>query len=1667
MASCSITKSSVTNGIRKDILKNSIGKGFTYGNTNDTLRVTNLKKAVQTSALINQSLGGEVLTPSYTFPNEIYNITISDDLVKTHTEILTAKERENLNPRDVNYFNGDQALFEQEEKSYLQAGTVYPSRANDVTVSKLNEWLKGMGVVVEKFKPVMNGTVITGRALIEPSGALVQYTGDANLVLPEEAMHIAVEILEHTNPTLFNQMLNKIGRYSKYQEVLNTYGSLPQYQKDGKPDIRKLKKEAIAKVLVEQFILKEEGQVEAIENLQYSQTWWQSVMDFFRDIFFGENYNPFKVAAQGVTLLTAEDLKVASELSSGEEFFQLSSEQKANQERIATAIDQKLKDFQVEKVEGKSEFEDQDDTNFYRRLLKGKVGKVAKRVTDFVKDTKSAIDLARFENAPPAKKKEWKQKAEWGTKFHADAENIINAALDGEGRLKEHKDISYAGITSQMGNVAFNSLTAYLVGTPEVPGILYTQFPKGTLFRTEQMIYDNIDDVAGTIDLLGITPDGKVRIYDWKTKFLNLKYNKDVPFYSQKDYKIQLNKYRSMLDHAYGIKKSDVEVAQAMPIILSGTTNNVGDISNITMTLPAIDYKEENRRYLLPVPIESQSTGNPLLDKYVEALTDLHKILYNQKTLNKELKNEQLNAISGAIRELQLRQNFGPLAEQGEIFLKGAERTIEEVKNTYKGPDGKFKAFDQFSKAQLDEMLEDFKVQVENIDKYTSLYKLFVNLYKTKDLSKEEEKIKDNLGKLSLHSGVVKEELEAASMEFTAWVAENTTEVKDILTQERPVTGFHNTMLSEISKIQTKGVQVLRALTSRAKNNARINFNEESKKLEKILDTFREYAKGTGLGVRDYFSLITEKNSKGQPTNKLVRQYKKEFTTKYEEAVLEGKADVEWLADNIDTDKFIEYAKERMVTIAADISKSIYPHRTLEELQKIREDKAKEAFAKFDISTPESQGWYHPALQNFPKEKWTNPEYIRIQNTPALKEMYNFIFNLNDHAKKVGYHDRNYQFTKEFLPWLKSSMADNIRTSGISSIYDSLIDYFKLTPEEQVSYVRVDPNTGEIERSIPAYFTRGDFAKNEEGDYDLSRVSTDLGKTITLYMAAVYEYESLANIETLAKSVLEVEKTKGALQVDEKGNIIMKPGTSDPEIKENKENVKILVDFMDTLLYKKEDIGIAGLTPEQTKALDKANKYVRTKVFSLNIVTPLTILFGGNFQALINANKLWRGREWIANEGKIIMSEFKGMEGNLEKGLIDYFLPLTSNTTWETARRMSLDRLQSWSFVDKLMSPLRKTDEVVQMTTALTMLKNSVLIDGKIVNARQYILDSVEYRNRYYLPTAEMKAMEADFENKVQELLEKDGLMKKIKFNSENVLEIEGIDRLSTTVYNTRLSILNEIKSITGAMSEEDKKNGDRNVLLRSVTMFKNWIVPMVSTRIQELKFNTDVSKYEMGRARIFFQLMKHGDGNFIKGIPQGIKNIIDMQAGNERGVKLLQEYFEKTKATYKKKTNKELEMTPEQFFDMTRQAIAQQAKETALLLTLLSGFLGVWALQPDDDDDKETKNKYLIASRIYDKLVDELSFYYNPLSLYQISQGSWLPSIGILNDGARLVTSSMQEVVGRMFGVEDWEKNAHPTKNFLKVIPVANKFADTFLPMWNAEMAKELGYRVSKESRR
>jgi hypothetical protein len=117
-----------------------------------------------------------------------------------------------------------------------------------------------------------------------------------------------------------------------------------------------------------------------------------------------------------------------------------------------------------------------------------------------------------------------------------------------------HYDIEchYNGLTPENNSVEFGYFRRFLADFPElVP------------YRTEWMVYYEELKLSGSIDMIFENPDGTIQIYDWK-RCQEIKHEADFGKYALTPcishlpdtnfwhYALQLNTYKTILEHKYG-----------------------------------------------------------------------------------------------------------------------------------------------------------------------------------------------------------------------------------------------------------------------------------------------------------------------------------------------------------------------------------------------------------------------------------------------------------------------------------------------------------------------------------------------------------------------------------------------------------------------------------------------------------------------------------------------------------------------------------------------------------------------------------------------------------------------------------------------------------------------------------------------------------------------------------------------------------------------------------------------------------------------------------------------------------------------------------------------------------------------------------------------------------
>jgi hypothetical protein len=216
--------------------------------------------------------------------------------------------------RDLDFFNKDAALLEQERKEldnftleedikeetkpivdnkgqgklFQLFSNSYQSVATEKTTNAIKELLTNLGISLEKVDTLVKEHGINGVAEFSDMIIKIQ-SGMENVALTEEFMHFVSVMLPDT---MLEELMSNIESYQMYKLVYNQYKEHPAYQnEDGSPNTNKIKLEAVGKLLSEYYIMKAEGLTP--EEVNIAKTLWNKIKDWLKNLFTGTSVNPF------------------------------------------------------------------------------------------------------------------------------------------------------------------------------------------------------------------------------------------------------------------------------------------------------------------------------------------------------------------------------------------------------------------------------------------------------------------------------------------------------------------------------------------------------------------------------------------------------------------------------------------------------------------------------------------------------------------------------------------------------------------------------------------------------------------------------------------------------------------------------------------------------------------------------------------------------------------------------------------------------------------------------------------------------------------------------------------------------------------------------------------------------------------------------------------------------------------------------------------------------------------------------------------------------------------------------------------------------------------------------------------------------------------------------
>ena len=1610
---------------------------------------------------------------------------------------------------DVAYYLWDSYKGEVPQEEYkadvsFQIEDMPASKASPETIAKVKQLLEKMGVETKDLLDYVKsaGIDVTGvDGLADLTAGIIAIAeGKEDRALVEEMVHIATAIIEQKNPGMITQMISKIDRFEIYKSVLAKYGKKKEYQlENGKPNIRKIKKEAIDKLITELIIAQNEGDTEFPELRIESErstvrNWWNSILDWFRGMYKKSNISIFEEAAktigEGAVDGTVEGLE-------GGVFFQLSSAQKNIQDKILETRDNVIKKYSNETADPLL-LDTEEATNFYEaKQPDGTFARVTKRVTDRVKAWYAQRFFGKTFTKEEQEFNEFKRTL--GVEGHKDFEEIHARYFNSDGTRKTTPDIRPEKFNLQSQDM-YEKLEKYYVDLVES----FSKDGKNPLVFSEVVVYDPKEKEAGTIDLLIVEESGKGNIIDYK--FMSIaKGAKDVAWFKQGAYNIQLGRYKEILRDRYGIKEFGLN--RAIPIIMDFKRENPkDDTSKLVLSglaIGSVNTSEIEDVRLIPVSEETESTGFEALDKLISQLNAVYRQIAKQTVTDeedREFKRDRLNILKQAIRTAQGTLNIAPLVDVIRIMRKEGEQIMEDYKTSYEKRPATSK--DSQNK-ELSDFADEMRDYLSLADVFGRIDDLIGDLVYTSQMEKEatsEELKQDVAQRKELLNNIATEarsirksqaDIKTAAETFADKHIGQRNLVTGLLSAEAVVKGL-SSLFRGVSELPLASLQILSKLVTNAKAKASQSALGEVNEIMEI----REKLKKRGGDLRKIVQNIYQKDDKGGLVNKLIYRFSKEFFDTVDSKAAEG-GDKAWLLDNIDVDAYKEEANKIMEEKIARIE------RLYDEDPEIMEKLINEERQKWDITLPEFTGFNNYVIKRHPLQKWHSEEYKNLQKDPELLRLYNFISKMNDKAKESGYISNKVAST--FLPFVRKGMAESLAWDFSLSAISNFGTNLKINADD-IGYGNINELTGELENSIPKYYTH-DFTRGENGVNDFSDVSEDLFKNMILYINHMEKYKYLSEVEGQLNLVKTIETFKGHLNTSRTGDVIEKDGRPE-KLKGNEENAKIFNDFLRGVLYeqkyplsdsdtplgigkvanfvKKSINKVAGreiFKPEENpsptslvKSMDAANRAFQLKTLGGEFISGAVNIFGGNIQIATQAGEYFNAREFLKNETKLIGNRFVNNDDReMFVQLINTFMPLKDDPTYDKLKESGMTTLTRQNFSDMLMVFMREPEQHLEKSVFLTLLQNTMIEDGKIVNIRDFV--KKKYEGKRYTSSTTYRETKGKIDAEIEELKNTRSI-DSIKKLENGKLIIPGLDLSNRDELQRLTNLTRRIsRNATGGLSDGDINRMGMSIWTRSMMVFKNWIPKLVDTRFSEFRkvsddFSVEIDekglttgdKYDIGRIRLW----AHVIGTSIRDRSSNVINILSV---NEKGILALDKMYDEFAQSYKKRTGKELNMTRDQFYDLIRTNLRNQMKEMSILLSLFGAMLSLGLIAPDDDKDKASKNAHRYAQRVIDKFIGEVSFFYNPVEFQRMLSGSMFPAIGLFTDIGKFTNHTIMEFTGIDISNSDLtpeqaRKKAQPIKYGAKLLPIG-KSLFTYGAILDADFAKEFDITIQKESSR
>lgn len=1127
---------------------------------------------------------------------------------------------------------------------------------------KIKDFLQVIGVSVETVSELKDsqGNPIQGVALANLLDRVIQVTeGKAGLdTLPEEAAHFFVEMLPKDSH-IYQTMYNSIDKYEIYKTVVEEYGSDPAYANN--PE--KLRKEAMGKLIAQHIVSQYQGN-ETAANMDKANKWWNLLWNWVKNKMFKLNkeafyktaneYDAFKESADRIIAGDASSLAYSNIEDLTQRFYQKESDAATSVKNI---------------IESKNEnVSYNEDKKVYEQKVEGTVRNISKRVSQRVE----SATKGRFAERNEQEKIQDEKSRQAGTQVHNALNNIIKRfaeSLNGNVVTAPEK----FGVTDRM----YQQLNDYASN-------LMKGYPAGTIFLSETIIYDQNADEAGTIDFIAINPDGKVDIYDWKT--INLFGKKEIPFYKEENWNIQLGRYKTILK-GYGIKN----FGKLRVIPIATTFNKQGEFAKIQIGTEELEQ----------IPMtglkggEIEETGVEAIDKLVEVLTARMKKLIDMKIPYEDVKRRNLRIdrvekLKATIKELQMKNTFDNFLEDGIFEMNLLKNTgIENLTN---------------------EELVDAKNLMEFYARIVEKEFVEEGLLKNKfaEFAKLQTAASAQLAKID------------KEMEKRAVQTANSLGVDNLLDPQKEI-GFWKRLFRSISQSEHPIIQSFYRLVMSQKDKVYKESRALQSRIQFAKQDLEEWGRANGLSGTDIYNPFLQMKD-GKWTGNLVNKYSPDFYNRRSAALKsKTKEDLDWLTENTN---FNQAKYDEMLAQNMQVWIKIYGDPKTDAKADALIAKKLDKFEK-DFNVKKHPFTAFGNKKNFlvtPKEQWQSAEFRKIMSTPALKNFYElFTSTIREHS---NYLDLGLK--ESFVPNVKTDYIDKLAQNGFGSasgMKDAIASF--ITVNSEAGYGMVDEVTGEIKKSVPIFYTSAIAPKEK---------SKDLGSSLYLFANMASNHKYMSEIEASANMFKDLlENRSKTIMTDALGRPIERKLTGKVQEYLNSSNtIEMFNNYMDHYLYGISASGKSDVTVKAEGAIAKALdiegknvslkkmfsgtlKFFGAKALTLNMLSAVANGFGGSANAFMEGAKgRFYTKRHYANGLKMLATK-----NDKAYQLIEFFDIESDHTDFQKALKLSASKISKSLTFDKLYIAQKVGDWPVENGVLLAMLQTHTLKNGKIVKMKE------------------------------------------------------------------------------------------------------------------------------------------------------------------------------------------------------------------------------------------------------------------------------------------------------------------------------------------------------------